>query len=122
MSPSDASPTTPAPPATVAATGFGTPGAAWIAERTWDDAAEDEWSHFIAHLGTAPAKCVATHLDQLLRNPTANSLHGPEDDGLHLFADCADVPLVLRAYFAWKTRRPFQWVSAIHGERYSAGN
>jgi len=103
-------------------TRFGTPTGAWIAERSWDQNAEAEFSAWIEQLGSERAKGTFRKLAEGIASPRANRLYTDEDQRIALFADCADVPMVLRGYFAYKTRRPFQFVSATSGSRYTPGN
>ena len=103
-------------------TRFGTPTGAWIAERLWDQNAEAEFSSWIEQLGSERAKGTFRKLADGIASRQANRLYTDEDRSFRVFADCADVPVVLRAYFAYKTRRPFQFVSRTSGSRYTAGN
>lgn len=88
----------------------------------WTEEDEEEFSDFIAQLGTARAQGVCTTLASCLRNGDANTLFSAEDRDMEVFADCADLPYVLRAYFAYKQGLPFSFVSSISGGRYSSGN
>jgi hypothetical protein len=94
----------------------------WPALNKWDTAAEKEFSEFVAHLGKARADRVCLRLNSCLLDPRANKLWSPEDRVLKVYADCADLPYVLRAYFAYKTKRPFQWTRVIRGKRYTGHN
>ena len=102
----------------------------------WDAQAEAEYGAFIARIGEARAAGKCTTLNACVDNPAINPYRAPTDAKLDLFADCADVPMELRAYFATKTRRAFKFVSAVasdhdipgqpppEGEdlRYTSGN
>ncbi len=101
---------------------FGSPEGAYLADKRWDEAAENEFSAWIEQLGRERELGTCQKLGQCLTNRQANSLWSEEDKNLSVFADCADVPLLLRAYFAYKTKRPFQYVSRVSGGRYSEGN
>lgn len=90
--------------------------------RGWDDAAEDEFSRWVEHLGEARARGACRTLQECLRQPAVNILFSEEDRRMNLFVDCGDLPIIMRAYFAYKTKRPFSWVSEIHGGRYTPGN
>lgn len=90
--------------------------------RPWDDQAEEEWSQRVAEIGAARIAKRRIKLNECIDDPTINKLKKPSDAPLNIFADCADVPLELRGYFAIKTGRPFQWVSAITGSQYSPEN
>ncbi|MFO0670162.1 MAG: hypothetical protein U0235_11125 [Polyangiaceae bacterium] len=102
----------------------------------WDAQAEAEYGAFIARIGEARAAGKCTTLNACVDDPAINPYRAPTDAKLDLFADCADVPMELRAYFATKTRRAFKFVSAVasdhdipgqpppEGEdlRYTSGN
>lgn len=95
----------------------------WDVENpTWDESAEREFSRFVAAIGAGREQKKCIKLGDCLQSPGVNPYFEPEDLEFDLFADCADLPMILRAYFAYKTKRPFSWVSAIHGDRYSQGN
>ena len=38
---------------------------------------------------------------------------------MHFYADCADLPYMLRAYYAWKNGLPFSYSSAVTPLGYS---
>jgi len=94
----------------------------WQPLNKWDANAEKEYSAFIEQLGTARANRVCHRLGSCLKNPKANYLWSQEDTELDVYSDCADLPYVLRAYFAYKTKRPFQWMRRISGKRYTREN
>ncbi len=106
--------------------GTGADSALTDATGAWDAAAESEFSRWIAALGTARESGRCTTLNACVNDGSINTLHRDSDAQLDIFADCADVPMELRAYFAVKTGRVFSYVSKIEGtgpdERYSAGN
>jgi hypothetical protein len=103
--------------------------AAWPAVVRWDDRMERDWSTFVARLGRAVESRRCNRLDRCLRDPEANSLWDAQTDA-HLrldSIDCADLPYILRAYYAYKRRLPFGFVSnvrAVEGNddaRYALG-
>ena len=94
----------------------------WEVSQAWDDQAEIEFSTWIEQMGRARQARKCLRFKSCLESPEANALHVPGEKWPKLFADCADLPYILRAYFAWKTERPFQFVSRIHGRRYSKNN
>jgi hypothetical protein len=94
----------------------------WKVENSkWDAAAETQFSSWIEKLGTARAAGKCSKLGECLQNPEVNSLYGADDARLDVFADCADVPMVLRAYFAFKTKRPYA-IAVVNGTVYGAEN
>ena len=42
-------------------------------------------------------------------NPLFRASNPP---GMHFYADCADLPYMLRAYYAWKNGLPFSFATA----------
>ncbi|MDO9016971.1 MAG: hypothetical protein Q8S73_04915 [Deltaproteobacteria bacterium] len=99
---------------------------AWPAVNEWNDRMEAEYSAFIARLGAAVAQRRCRRLDQCLREPSANALFDAASDRrLALTVDCADLPYILRAYFAFKRRLPFGYVARVRGQgddpRYMLG-
>jgi hypothetical protein len=85
-----------------------------LAPKAWDAHAEAIFSLWIARLFTFPVDDVKDTLKPLLRSASQNLLYnhlglGEDDERspLALGPDCADMPLALRAYFAWKLGLPF---------------
>lgn len=89
----------------------------WPAKQAWSDSLEAEYGELVEALGRAVEARRCSRLDECLGLPEANPLHDPEIDAdLHLEVDCADLPYVLRAYFAFKRQLPFGYVAAATGE------
>jgi hypothetical protein len=98
---------------------------AWPAVNRWSERLEDEYADFVARLGAAVEARRCDRLDACLADPEANSTYEPlVDSRLRLDADCADLPYLLRAYFAFKRRLPFGFVWSTRGQgsdpRYAA--
>jgi hypothetical protein len=100
----------------------------WPIERTWTEAEEFAYSEWVATLFAVepgdPRRGWG-NLGQALRDPDRNLLWGSlglgEDDPGSAFhvrarADCADVPYVLRAYYAWKRRLPLRYSLCSRGD------
>ncbi len=92
----------------------------WTASRPWDDSAERGFGRWVTALGRSVAAHRCRTLAACLSDPSVNTLHVP-GVRLHFRADCADVPYVLRAWYAWRNRLPFVHTAAIHPERPSPG-
>ena len=90
--------------------------------KPWDDQAEAEWTQWISDIGEARLAKKCLHLNDCINTASINKLKKPTDANLDIFADCADVPMELRGYFAMQTGRPFQYVSEISGSQYSPNN
>ena len=93
---------------------------AWVATRAWDQAAEQEFSGWVQTIGEARER-KSFRLGWGLKNPDVNPLYTEEDADLELITDCANFPYALRAYFAYKTRRPFAFIG-FTWKRYGKGN
>lgn len=88
----------------------------WPAVNAWNDRMEDEYAAFVARLGAGIASGRCRRLDQCLRDPSVNTLFdAAADRRLALTVDCADLPFILRAYFAFKRRLPFGYVARVRG-------
>ena len=92
---------------------------AWPAVIHWDARMERDWSTFVARLGRAVESRRCNRLDRCLRDPVANSLWDAQTDArLRLDdIDCADLPYILRAYYSYKRRLPFGFVSSVRAVR-----
>ena len=89
----------------------------WPAVNAWTPRLEDEYAAFVATLGGAVAARRCGKLASCLRDPAANILYEAKQDArLEGVADCADLPYLLRAYFAFKRRLPFGFVSDVEGK------
>lgn len=89
--------------------------------KVWGLATEAFYSAWIEELFGAPLKEVIRFhsLEPVLQNTERNFLHSylgiNEDKGLSLTPDCADLPYILRAYFAWKVGLPIAFRSCGRG-------
>jgi hypothetical protein len=87
----------------------------------WDVAAEKQFSNWIEHFGTQKLYGKCRTVEECLKSSEVNTLWDERDTALKVFSDCADVPFLLRAYFAYKTQRPYG-AATVHGGRYTPGN
>ncbi|MAB15184.1 hypothetical protein [Parvibaculum sp.] len=85
--------------------------ARWIVTKpAWSQTDEEAWRDFVAGIGAADCWTVQDCLKSAA-NPYRFTDKGT---GLYDFLiDCADAPLVLRAYFAWKNGLPFAWEAEV---------
>jgi hypothetical protein len=74
----------------------------------WSDADERDYERFIAAIGESDC---AT-LNACLHSP-ANPFANTDPPSRKFESDCADLPYVLRFYFAWKRGLPFSYASAV---------
>ncbi|MFN3868392.1 MAG: hypothetical protein ACK4MF_04925 [Hyphomicrobiaceae bacterium] len=81
-----------------------------ITKSKWTSADEDAYGAFIRRI--ADSTCKTTH--ECLTSPESNpDYHGRNPPGMQFYADCADLPFVLRAYFAWMNGLPFSFSAAL---------
>jgi hypothetical protein len=92
----------------------------------WDLTMEALYSAWIEHLFEAPPEQSLSFdsLGPVLRDPARNLLFNylgqGEDHQLPVAPDCADLPYILRAYFAWKLGLPIAYRPCTRGSRSSA--
>ncbi|MBV9571521.1 MAG: formylglycine-generating enzyme family protein [Alphaproteobacteria bacterium] len=93
-----------------------------IRSAEWSDADERDYSAFILGIGRSGCNTV----DACLKSP-GNPFRNTDSPTVRFYSDCAQLPYVLRAYFAWKRGLPFSYQSgaAARGAssdiRYSQG-
>lgn len=84
-------------------------GLQWrILKPEWSASDERAYGEFVRAIGLSDCRTV----DACLRS-SANIYRASDPAGSDFFADCADLPYVLRAYFAWKNGLPFSYVSGV---------
>ncbi len=97
------------------------PGPIWTPKYKWNQANENLYALFVERLFDYPLEDdrTWTSLHPLLRDPERNLLFDyrglEEESALTIAPDCADLPYVLRAYFAWKLRLPFGFKRCSRG-------
>lgn len=87
----------------------------WPARCSWDTTAESRYSEFVATIGRAAAAGRCRTLALCLNEPAINPLHEAGTAPLRFHADCADVPYILRAYFAYHHGLPFAFAQRMIG-------
>lgn len=81
-----------------------------VTKLKWSPADEEAYGEFIRRIGESD--CKTTH--ECLTSPAANpEYHARNPAGMRFFADCADLPFALRAYFAWMNGLPFSFSAAL---------
>ncbi|MEK2644743.1 hypothetical protein [Bdellovibrio sp. BCCA] len=83
-----------------------------ITKPQWTDQDENKFGEFISKIGAAVERRECLQVDTCLKS-TANPYAGTDPSSLRLFADCADLPYFLRAYFAWKNGLPLSVQSDV---------
>lgn len=83
-----------------------------ITQPAWKSTHEQQFSEFIARIGEAVESRKCNKVDTCLQS-AANPYYSSDPSGLKYYADCADLPYYLRAYFAWKNELPFSIASEV---------
>lgn len=78
-----------------------------ITKERWSETDEKAWQDFVAALGAADCWT----FDECIKSPANPYRH--TDPKTRFYVDCADMPYVMRAYFAWKNGLPFAWQSGM---------
>ena len=84
-----------------------------ITKDHWDASDEAGYGAFITVLGDSG--CSSSQ--SCLRGP-ANPYRGSDGRFLDIDVDCAKLPYLLRAYYAWKNGLPFSYVDGVAGSRF----
>ncbi len=90
----------------------------WEFSNSWDDPSQNwelKYQRFIYQFGMAKENKQCSTIKSCITSSFANPdyyLKNPKD--LRISADCADLPYVLRAYFAWMNGLPFSFVSGVY--------
>jgi hypothetical protein len=75
----------------------------------WTETDEAAYGEFIRGIGES--NCRTSH--ECLASPEANPKYAASNPpGMQFFADCADLPFVLRGYFAWMNGLPYSFPTA----------
>ena len=82
-----------------------------ITKDHWSQADEDGFGRFVQAIGES--NCSSS--ESCLRN-AANPYRNTDQAFVDIDVDCAKLPYLLRAYYAWKNGLPFSFVSAVSGE------
>lgn len=79
-----------------------------VTKLAWSASDERAYGEFVHALGSSDCG----DMDACLKSP-ANIYRASDPKGMSYFADCADLPYLLRAYFAWKNGLPFSYASGV---------
>lgn len=85
--------------------------AAWRILRTaWTARDEAGYEEFVQRIGESSCKTMHDCLTSAASNPL---YHATNSMGAVFYADCADLPYMLRAYYAWKNGLPFSYATEV---------
>ena len=79
-----------------------------IRQPAWSAADERDYGEFIAAIGGSGCRTVDSCL-----HDAANVFAASDPKGAHFLSDCADLPYVLRFYYAWHRGLPFSYVADV---------
>ena len=74
----------------------------------WSDSDEQDYRDFIAAIGHSDCSTLNACL-----HSAANPFRDTDKPGVTFQSDCAELPYILRFYFAWKRGLPFSFESAV---------
>ena len=80
----------------------------------WTAADERGFGEFLTSIGDSDCRTV----DRCLHGP-GNPFRASDPEGIYFRSDCADLPYVLRFYYAWKRGLPFAYVSVAEPRGYT---
>lgn len=103
-----------------------------IKKPSWSQTDEKNFQEFIKGIGKAREKRLCFTTEECIKNKIANpQFFSKNPANLRIYADCADLPYTLRAYFAWMNNLPFAYpIMVVKADpkddkqdiRYSRGN
>ena len=76
----------------------------------WTERDEKGFEEFVQRIGESGCRTVHACLTGAASNPLYRASNPA---GMHFYADCADLPYMLRAYYAWKNGLPFSYSTAV---------
>ncbi|GMV62674.1 MAG: hypothetical protein AMXMBFR74_18420 [Parvibaculum sp.] len=79
-----------------------------ITKTEWKESDERAFGEFVTAIGESQCRT----FDECLKGPH-NIYRASDPKGMFFYADCADLPYALRAYFAWKNGLPFSYTSGV---------
>jgi hypothetical protein len=79
-----------------------------VRQQAWSAADERGYGEFIAAIGASGCRSVDSCL-----HSAANIFAAGDPRGAHFLSDCADLPYVLRFYYAWHRGLSFSYVAAV---------
>ncbi len=81
-----------------------------ILKTHWSASDERGFEEFVRRIGESRCRTMHSCLTRTKSNP-AFAASNPR--GMHFYADCADLPYMLRGYYAWKRGLPFSYSTAV---------
>lgn len=79
-----------------------------ITKTQWSESDERAFGEFVTAIGESNCRT----FDECLKGAW-NIYRASDPKGMFFYADCADLPYALRAYFAWKNGLPFSYASGV---------
>ena len=96
---------------------------AWHVTKTqWSGDDEARYGEFVAALGGAVDRRECNTVQSCLNGRVQHPYRASNPKGMVFHADCADLPYLLRAYFAWKNQLPFSYAREVASRPGSRGD
>ena len=86
-----------------------------INNNSWDESFELGYQDFIHTIGLARKNGFCKTADECLRSPKANPKYAAKNPKKlkFIYTDCADLPYIFRAYYAWMNNLPFAYTTEL---------
>ena len=86
-----------------------------ISNNSWDEGFELGYQDFIHMIGLARKNGFCKTADECLRSPKANPKYYQKNPKRlkFIYTDCADLPYIFRAYYAWMNNLPFAYTTDL---------
>ena len=81
-----------------------------ILKTEWTDNDEKGFAEFVRIIGESGCRTMHSCLTNTNSNP---AYYASNPRGVRFYADCADLPYVLRSYYAWKNGLPFSYSTSV---------
>lgn len=87
----------------------------WEVKKTnWSSQDEKNFQEFVRGIGKAKESRLCSTTDNCIKNKVANPMFAAKNPpGFRIFSDCADLPFILRGYFAWMNNLPFSYPATV---------
>lgn len=85
-----------------------------VKKSSWSPQDEKNFQEFVRGIGRAKEQRLCSTTDNCIKNKTANPMFAAKNPpGFKIFSDCADLPYILRGYFAWMNNLPFSYPTVV---------
>jgi hypothetical protein len=82
-----------------------------VTHADWTAGDEAQYDKFVTQIGSAIAAHKCNTVKKCMRDPKINLYAAKDPAGAFFYADCAEFPYLLRAYFAYQNHLPFSYAN-----------